>query len=423
MNCHLNRKNATTICALAAWLLLLVASGSVNAQSPAKDQWLVFNNGETLQGKISFADGRYSVVTATGSRIIVPKDRTNFVADSIEDIYWEKWSRVDPLDAKSHIGLFRWCLKNGLLDKAQKQINLVSKIDDLEGQAAHLLSMAQELELMVEQIEKQELLAQQQKSRDELEIRNLPRFPATENAGFAAAPRIPSAPIDAEGRLVRKLAPAAKTVNTENKIGLVDFEEEVEPLTRNKPARVNNTQLDRETRLMPDGTVSFYKKHLEQKLIANCASCHNTRSVSMPLSQRSFGQTIPRRMSQQNLHFLMEQIDRSNPLASPLLTMATTAHGEQKTASFRSGDPYLFDLKKWSIAVSHDPSKWLMQLAQESARKPQAAVKETAADAIAESIDVNLEIAPEKSAATKVEAIEVPDENADPYDPAAFNRR
>ncbi len=411
------------LCAIFAVAIGLFAV----SDSCAQGQWLVLNNGQTIEGKVAFENGRYSVETPSGSRIIVAAEKANFVADSIADIYWDKWSRVDPTDGTSHIRLFRWCLKHGLMDEAQKQIELVAKIDELDGQAEHLSRMAQELELVVARNEKEALIAQKIKQKHDLEIRQLPQMANQKHAEFATAPTIPSAPIDAEGRPVRFLGSAsAKTAASkipQGNVELVDFEEEIEsPSRRTKPAWVSNRQLDRESRAMPDGTVSFYRRHLERKLIKNCASCHDSRSVAMPMSQRSFGQTIPRRMSQQNLHFVMQQVDRTAPLSSPLLRMATTAHGEQKSAAFQSGDSFAFDLKKWTIAVSNDPSKWLMQLAQESAPAPKT--NETAEDAINDTISVDFEMdATVKEEANEIIEVEAESEPSDPYDPSAFNKR
>ena len=390
-------------------MLALLVAYLMTVTAHAQDQWLVMNNGQSLQGTVSFADDRYTVLAANGSRIIIPKTSVNFVADSINDIYWDKWSRVDPADAKSHLNLFRWCLKHNLLEEAQKQIDLVAKIDNMEDQADHLSRMAQELELVVKRIEKEALLANQKKIA-QLNIRNLPKLSGSNPTQFAAAPTIPSAPIDAEGRPVRRLNPLESGSTKSPGVELVDFEEEVstEPkpvARRDKPAWVNNQQLDRETRAMPEGTVSFYKRHLEPKLISNCIACHDSRSASMPLSKRSVGQTIPRRMSQQNLHFVIEQLDRRAPFESPLLKMAITAHGEQKAAAFASNSPFLFELKKWSVAVSEDPAAWLMKLNEES--QPERPEPQAASATADESVD----------------PIKVEGPDIDPYDPSAFNRK
>ena len=414
-----NHPISSFLCAIVT-LILCCTSAS------AQNNWLVLKNGQTIEGTVTLADGRYTVVTSNGSRIILAEDKVNFVADSISDIYWDKWSRVEPNDSTSHMSLFRWCLKNGLLEEAQKQIELVSKLDDMKDQSSQLLRMAQELELVVLRIEKEAQLAKQ-KEIDVLQIRELPKLPQDTIPQFAAAPSIPSSPIDAEGKPIRTLRPIADSSlspsTPTDKVQLVDFEEDTQSVAkaerRSKPAWVNNRQLDVETRAFPSGTVSFYKRHLESKLISNCIQCHDSRSAKMPLSKRSFGQTIPRRMSQQNLHFVMENVNRSNPLTSSLLEMATTAHGQQLSPSFQPDDPYIFDLKKWTVAVSNDPAKWLMALSEESRSTP-AAPNLTAPQAQAPAAilkDAN------KVADEIIEVVPEPAASVDPYDPAAFNRK
>lgn len=396
------------LCAIAA-ITIAIISSDLCAQSSSGTNWLVLKNSQSIEGQISLTEGRYSVATPGGSRIVIAEESVRFVADSIEDIYWDRWSRVDPSDSQSHINLFRWCLKNGLMDEAQKQIELVSKLEQMESQSEALARMAQELELVVARTEKEAKIAQQRRIAEQLKIRNLPSFPETQSSGFAAAPQIPSSPIDAEGRPVRS--------STKNKIELVGFDEEVEASDRrDKPAWISNRQLDQESRAMSDGTVSFYKRHLERKLIENCAKCHDSRSMTMPLSRRSFGQTIPRRMSQQNLHFVMEQVDQMNPLDSALLSMATAAHGDQEKAAFAQQDPFIFDIKKWTIAVSHDPAKWLMQLSKESVVQQKIAGQMELADPSADAASKPI------SPSTLVPEPVAP-ANVDPYDPAAFNRK
>ncbi len=403
------------VCTLAA-LSVAFTTNFADAQ----DRWVVLKNDQVIEGSIKPEGQKLVVTTQTGSRIVIPKSKVRFVADSIADIYWDKWSRVDPDDPQSHVNLFRWCLKQGMLEEAQKQIELVAKTEDMEDQAGHLSRMAQELEVVVQRKKNEAMLANQ-KAIEALRIRRLP--PLDGSSQIANAPRIPSVPIDAEGRPMRSLEPLGNAT-AKPSVALVDFEEEVSGDTpvsrRDKPAWVSNRQLDRETRMMPDGTVHFYKRHIEPLIIQNCISCHDSRSVSMPLSKRSFGQTIPRRMSQQNLHFVLEQVNLSSPLESRLLSMAITPHGTQKQASFESSDPAMFELKKWMVAVSDDPAKWLMQLSKESQQTPTALTPTVEELAELEQIDIEqleLEIAePEPTMSPKQKSV-------DPYDPSDFNRK
>ena len=136
-------------------------------------------------------------------------------------------------------------------------------------------------------------------------------------------------------------------------------------------------------------------------------------------------------MSQQNLHFVMEQVDLSDPLSSKLLSMAVTAHGKQEAASFKANEPFLFDLKKWTVAVSEDPAKWLMALTESSRQSPAAPPATATATPRAESFGP-AHAGPSAAAAIEDanqianEIIEVdpkPVADVDPYDPAAFNRK
>ena len=405
-------------CALIAVCVLVAGSKFVQAQQ----NWLVLENGQTLTGQVVLGGDSYSVLTDNGSRIVIHKSQVRFVAESIRDVYWDKWSRVDPNDPSSHTKLFRWCLKHELLHEAQQQIELVAKLDSMDDQSSHLLRMASELELVVNRKQKEAELALKQEI-EQLNIRNLPPLPGSptqaetaELAGslLASAPKIPSISLDAEGRPARRLNSNPQALQQKPDVVLVDFEEDLsatpKPTRREKPAWISTRQLDREVRLMPKDTVSFYKRQIEPHLISNCVSCHDVRSQDMPLSKRAFGQTIPRRMSQQNLYFVMQQVDRENPFDSPLHAMATTAHGGQEKASFAHGDPVLFSLRQWTVAVSDDPARWLMQLASESHQPTVKVVIPEAPPQVEEATEIVEEL-------PKV----IEQQSADPYDPNAFN--
>lgn len=408
-------------CALITFIVVLAAADDVQSQQ----QWLVLKNGQNLMGQVVSNGDSYSVLTDNGSRIVIPESQVRFVADSIRDIYWDKWSRVDPSDPQSHQKLFRWCLQQGLLQEAQQQIDLLAKLDGVENQSEHLVQMAAELEHSLDRRQQIELA-------QKIEIRRLPPLPGSPRQaapqqslpGLASAPTIPSIVIDPEGQLARRLESETQPVPSRSEIVLVDFEEELPsesaPARRDKPAWVSNRKLDREVRQMPKGTVSFYKRHIESQLISNCISCHDNRSQAMPLSKRSIGQTIPRRMSQQNLHFVMQQVDRQNPFHSPLYTMATTAHGDQESASFASDDPFLFELRKWTVAVSADPAQWLMKLSEESQSQQSLETPEQTLSTSAPQLAEPLRKTGQITSQPKLES--APENVADPYDPSAFNR-
>ena len=103
---------------------------------------------------------------------------------------------------------------------------------------------------------------------------------------------------------------------------------------------------------------------------------------------------------------------------------AVTAHGKQEAASFKANEPFLFDLKKWTVAVSEDPAKWLMALTESSRQSPVA--PPATATPRAESFGPSAAAAIEDANQIANEIIEVdpkPVADVDPYDPAAFNRK
>ena len=101
MNCPVLQKIRRPICATIAVAICVSAfcissfavaqtaptRQTTGVQTPSPSKWLVLNNGQLLEGKIERAQGKYIVVAASGSRIVIADSNVNFVADSIEDIY------------------------------------------------------------------------------------------------------------------------------------------------------------------------------------------------------------------------------------------------------------------------------------------------------------------------------------------------
>ncbi len=426
--------------------IMLFAASTCDGQSTEKPtQWLVLENGQTIEGKITLIDHRYEIIASSGSRMLIPESQARFVADSMQDVYWDRWASVAPEDGPSQIELFQWCVRNDLLKEAQKQINLVAKLDDFPDQTQNLSRMAYELQLATER-KMEAALAIARKEAELLNIRKLPalssdpRSSLAKSGSFSAAPMIPT--LDTSKRIpARRLAKAPPTetgtIDAEGNpvaaeasgevIGLVGFEETATQLTRrNKPAYVPNAQLDRETRAMPKGTVQFFRQHIEPGLINSCYKCHDSHAMAMPLTKRSFGKSMPRRMTQQNMHFVAEWINKSDPLNSRLFQMATTAHGEQTVASFGSNELFAGNIKKWAVAISDDPARWLLELARQSQQPTQTPDLELEAAELAE-LDAAADIPEPNSPVTSARKVPKPKSNltkpigADPYDPAGFN--
>ncbi len=114
-------------------------------------------------------------------------------------------------------------------------------------------------------------------------------------------------------------------------------------------------QLQELTRSMPSGSLVAFRQQVENVLVRNCARCHDSKSVSMPLMHAGKNRNIPRRQSQRNLHSILHYLDRSNPLESPLLKLATTMHGGADTAGLSEDSQEFANLKRWLVLVSDRP--------------------------------------------------------------------
>ena len=81
---------------------------------------------------------------------------------------------------------------------------------------------------------------------------------------------------------------------------------------------------------MPAGTVEQFTNVIQPLLVNRCgmSGCHSPNGNSaFRLAYPNWSRTLPRRFTQRNLHTTMQQIRGDKPEDSPLLVMATSAHG------------------------------------------------------------------------------------------------
>ncbi|MGA2034193.1 MAG: hypothetical protein ABSG68_18265 [Thermoguttaceae bacterium] len=96
-------------------------------------------------------------------------------------------------------------------------------------------------------------------------------------------------------------------------------------------------ELDRMVRGMPPGTVEAFAQMVQPILMNHCmtSGCHSLQStMKFQLLRVSAGSPPGRRLTQRNLHAVLQWIDRENPAASRLLTVPSVPHGAGKTAIF-----------------------------------------------------------------------------------------
>ena len=116
-------------------------------------------------------------------------------------------------------------------------------------------------------------------------------------------------------------------------------------------AIVSSEQMEQAIRDLPAGSVEKFAAVIQPILLNRCGAnqCHGPNAKSeFRLLRPSPGQVANRRFTQRNLYAALEQLDRSQPEASPLLTLPQRRHGTSLTAVFdKHSQKQLDDLAKW----------------------------------------------------------------------------
>jgi hypothetical protein len=116
-------------------------------------------------------------------------------------------------------------------------------------------------------------------------------------------------------------------------------------------AIVSSEKMEQAIRDLPAGSVEKFAAVIQPILLNRCGAnqCHGPNSKSeFRLLRPSPGQVANRRFTQRNLYAALEQLDRSQPEASPLLTLPQHRHGTSLTAVFdKHSQKQLDDLAKW----------------------------------------------------------------------------
>ena len=192
--------------------ILIVMAALCNcamAQSPsAAESILVLKNGQTLEGEVSLADGKYTVRLPSGSAIRMPKAQVMFTAQSYKDAYWELAARTSPSNLPAQIRVFQWCVRNELFDEASNHL-LVLQESDIP--ARRLAALDFELETKIKRAtarnEKQDRLKQQEQLIAQQESKRVKRHQRVESMIGTRSVSIP----DLHGSPLRPIAPQAPT--------------------------------------------------------------------------------------------------------------------------------------------------------------------------------------------------------------------
>lgn len=347
---------------------------------------MVLANGAVIEGQVERQGDSIVVEKTTGSRIMFSLDRVEAICESKTDVYWHRCASLSATDAVGHTRLFRWCLQNELVDQAQNQIDLLQEMDLT---AAELLELNQSLLEKIRLIQHQR---QQQEYARQFAITELPHQ------------------LEADGEIRQ-----------------VSFEQVV---TEQRDRAKHVRRLDRATESLPREAVSMFKRRIEPMVIQSCmtASCHDSSAPAMPLRVVSRSSPIPKRMSQENLSQILDQVDLDRPLESPVLRAALSPHGNLDEPILRSESENSILLQQWLVMISSRPSAvqelpdWYRPAMEppENALVDQKAVQQPVP-------------APELKNASPIPRAEPASEpgeskpetpaSGDPFDPEIFNRR
>lgn len=480
---------------LVATILVFSAGPAVNnghaqmlgPQFAPAEQLLVLKNGEIMRGRITRNAQQVILITAQGSRLVMPADRTEFVCDSLVDAYWGKAARTKASDLEGQKKLFHWCLKNKLHEQAQNQIDILlhsnanaADLEYLDRQLNVALIQQQNIDRRTAQSGSPipDSQSQREESPDPTDhgkpktqmalapIERNQTIGGSQNDVVAADPSIfrplpvlNTIPTNEHDSQFTQLPPSNDStmpLELDTSVRQVDFQEEIAfdtisldhkiPSAFNVSNSTKTTQpvddrimisiheLDRETRSMPKGTLGHYRQRVERVLTNGCsaAKCHAADSRIMPLMQLGRSQAIPRRQSQRNLHNVLRYVDRARPFESRLLIAATTPHAGYEKPILEKGSQHHESLIKWLIMLSDDPREAVFDaIAREQEAVTGSIAKELASvrpikpepDALMPGKGSSIEFPVTIGEIPKLDAVDSGFTPIDPFDPEIFNRR
>ncbi len=183
---------------------------------------------------------------------------------------------------------------------------------------------------------------------------------------------------------------------------------------------VSQADLDTMTHDMPAAAVESFTQSVQPLLLNKCATagCHGPHSATgLKMLRIPPGRTASRRLTQRNLHRVVQWIDRENPSASPLVTVPTLPHGKSEIPIFTSRDAG--QVRKL-VAWVHQVVRGDMRASQ-----PQSVVRQS--EALLQHIPTTDHPRPNETTPRHSVHADGPSPAGytpvDPFDPEIFNRR
>ncbi|MEO1618832.1 MAG: hypothetical protein AAFV88_23480 [Planctomycetota bacterium] len=335
------------------------------AQETAVYGYMLLQNGNVIDGRISRTGKVFSITRDDESTLRVPASQIAHVAASKSGLYeYRKGNRITG-DLRAIHNDIRWCLRNGLLRAAAQDSLQASSLDPSHPTTVQLLK---------------QVAARMGKPK------------AADSTGPTRLPTVRTVSHEVAAESARK--------------------PEMSPVTSNN----GNTTEDLDW--IPRATQIQFAKRVQPILANRCASCHSLENPNMQGQQaNSFvlhsavtQRWAPKSVAQDNLRSVLDQIDFESPASSPIRERALDDHGGRKSSLGPERSPMIRQLDQW--------------LDQVIAAKSDKTRIDRILDA-APSGDPTFDSAPIPAAeqpTTAGRARRMP-EIENPFDPAIFNRR
>lgn len=397
----------------AWWFSLAAAMGAQSLLRPAnvdhEAEILVLKNGNVLRGKIERTSQHYSVATPQNNRLIVPLSDADFIASTIDEAYWGRLSRLPATDLDAHRALFFWCLKYQLFDAASNQLEILQTIGlrlaEIQSLSRRLDNTRNQLQTDPPNSNSEKLTETKSTSANpsDFQLRpnyhppvhakeqrisaNLPKtksdpFDFIENSELNMTPlpeignRIDSLAVAGEFKPLNSSDTQPKPIVTlpeskrlpkpviqsgesfENKvIAQVAFEENEDDATSDKSHSLSAPELEAFVKSLPAGSFQAFRQRVERQLVFNCGDCHRQQSTevtSMPLLFKGKYQPLSGRMSQRNIHAVLQLINLKDPENSPVLKASISAHGTTTHPPFNETSNEYRNLQQWVLLMAQE---------------------------------------------------------------------
>ena len=386
---------------IAVWFYEPVLAQSVSpnsttrASSTTDGQALVLKNGSVIVGLIENVSGNFTVQTNQGSRLVIPSEKVEFVAESMEQVYWGRLARIRASDFESQRRLFSWCLQNNLLVEAENQLEVLQATELAADRIGQLRQQLQQRLInatdgsnvsnrdgarspkpaqppIVAAAIGGDMIETARLSEDEFFAQLDPVFVPLPSltAGWLEKTQAPglNQGLAAGGALSNGPRPGeVLQVGYSEALIEANTDHEIKPSkvsggttsTKSDSGPLSAQELESFVGELPKGTFGVFRQQLERKFLSHCSDCHDVRSsvtTAMPLMHAGKLQPTTRRMTQRNLQSVFAFVDRSDPLASRLLQASVTAHGGALAAPMSLDSREFENLKNWVVSLSLQPS-------------------------------------------------------------------